>query len=258
MTEFIGVFGDVGSGKTLFTTYLAYKLHKERKIYANYHIFLDNCFLLRSPSDLLKIGKDENALIILDEAYAWLESRVSASKINRLLSYLIFQSRKRNFDVAFTAQIFTTVDVRLRKLVDVIVYCERRGDAFTYEIMTTKFTCKLMMDWSTASKIFKLYDTTEIVLPPTWEEELLSYDASELKALAKKIAKQIVEELEVEKITKNDVKAFIIEKDYPPQQRLVDLAYFYLKQLKQSKQSKPKQSKSRQERQEKRKASLFN
>lgn len=250
VTEFIGVFGDVGSGKTLFTTYLAYKLHNERKIYSNYHIYLDNCFLIKSPSDLLKIGRDENALVILDEAYTWLEARVSASKINRLMSYLIFQSRKRNFDVVFTAQIFTTIDVRLRKLVDVIVYCERRGDSFVYEIMTTKFTCKLVMDWSTASKLFKLYDTTEIILPLSWEEELLSYDVEELKKMAKEIAKKIIEKLGEEKITKNDVKSFIIENNYPPQQKLVDLAYYYLKQLRQRQEKQGKK-------QEKRKASLF-
>src|SRR5574340_1021688 len=124
----------MGSGKTLYATWYALRYFVERgkydHAYANFHI--------KSPNDdrpvaLLDyaafngLAAQENALVIIDEAYLWLDSRTSSSKTNRTVSYLILQSRKRGFDVLYTAQVKSSVDLRLRELSEIWVYCEKLG-----------------------------------------------------------------------------------------------------------------------------------
>ena len=79
--------GDVGSGKTLFCTQVA--LHDKRQIYSNYNIKLPNYHDLKP--EMLSI-LTESTLVIIDEAYTWLESRLSGRNINLYLTYILFQS----------------------------------------------------------------------------------------------------------------------------------------------------------------------
>ncbi|MEM2262451.1 MAG: AAA family ATPase, partial [Ignisphaera sp.] len=114
----IGVFGDLGSGKTLFLVYLAQKSNCE--VYANFTIKLPNVKVL-TPELFFKILKENPEpnrpkLLLLDELYTLADSRASVSLRNRLLSYLIFQSRKRNMDIVYTAQLYGSIDLRLRDL----------------------------------------------------------------------------------------------------------------------------------------------
>jgi hypothetical protein len=56
-----------------------------------------------------------DCLIILDEAYIYLDSRSSASKMNKLFTYFISQTRKRDVDLYICTQHIDQVDKRLRR-----------------------------------------------------------------------------------------------------------------------------------------------
>lgn len=110
----IAVSGSLGSGKTTLLTYFAYA-EDERQIYANYHIDKDNCELI----DVTDLEMITNGLILIDEAYLWMDSRLSTTERNRYLSRMAFQSRKRQLDIVMSAQLRGSIDLRIRHLQDV-------------------------------------------------------------------------------------------------------------------------------------------
>jgi len=227
-----GVYGDLGSGKTLFLTYLALKNHKKIPVYANYRIDLPNCYLIE-PSDLVSMQYDK-ALILLDEAYTWLESRVSGSKLNRYVSYVIFQSRKRGLDFVLSAQLSITLDIRFRELCDLFVLANRHKQGFRYLLLTKSLRMKsflLPYDYA-EKKLFKIYDTYEIVKP--FEQEDLSVEVSILSNPKK--ANQIIDEIVNEikgrvkgKITHAQVMDYLLRLEKPLS--LEPFVYARLKEL---------------------------
>ena len=170
----IGVLGGFGSGKTLLLAVFGYKLSFNPKyvVYSNFRI--KNVEYL-TPRKLLDINpKEKKAVILLDEVYSWLDSRVSISKINRILSWVVLQSRKRNMDIIYSAQLGSSVDLRLRDMTDIIIYCECLGNpvkpkGFAYLIEWQKgfrnLRRRFFFSFKTASKFFDVYDTREIVKP---------------------------------------------------------------------------------------------
>jgi len=171
----IGVLGGFGSGKTLLLAVFGYKLgfNPNYEVYANFHIKGNVEYL--TPRKLLDINpKDKRAVILLDEVYSWLDSRVSISKINRILSWVVLQSRKRNMDIIYSAQLGSSVDLRLRDMTDIVIYCECVGNpvkpkGFAYIVEWHKGIRFLRRKWffsfKKASRFFGIYDTREIVKP---------------------------------------------------------------------------------------------
>jgi hypothetical protein len=161
----ISLVGDVGSGKTLFATYLASK--DNRPIFSNYKIKLPTYTDLK-PETLTSLTS--SCLVIIDEAYTWLESRLSGRNINLYLSYILFQSRKRGLDIILTDQLIGTIDVRFRQLTNYEIYCQNIETGFEYTIHKVNRYAnykpmKLLMPYSTAEKIFPLYDSWELISP---------------------------------------------------------------------------------------------
>jgi len=157
----IMVHGDVGSGKTLFST--GFAMQDTRPLYANYRIHRKGWHDLK-PSMLVTL--DKPSLVIMDEAYTWLESRTSSSHLNRYLSYILFQSRKRQMDIILTAQLQRTVDVRFRLMANYEVYCESTDIGFLYEI--TKISSRavyrpmrMFLSFNEAESIYPKYETYE-------------------------------------------------------------------------------------------------
>ena len=172
----ISVIGDVGSGKTLFATYIA--LHDPRKVYSNYKIKRKKWELLK-PETLVKLQSE--SLVIIDEAYAWLESRLSGRNINLYLSYILFQSRKRKMDIILTEQLESTIDVRYRNMINYEVICEKDVDGFHYQLLKygrKNGMAKLFMPYSVAEKIFPKYNTLELINPI---DENMIFDIAEDK-----------------------------------------------------------------------------
>ena len=214
----IVILGNYGSGKTLFLTYLTFKT--KRNVFSNFKLNTKNYNHL-DVLDLLNLPNHID--VFLDEAYTWLESRLSGKAINRYLSYILLQSRKRTIDIYCTAQLFSTIDVRFRHKSDIIIECHKFKDGFHYKIFNKNtFKSKyFILPFDNAKKYYSYYDTYEIVEPfekARLEFSLLQSDTSKLFKRAKEIAKVIKPKLS--RITHDSVKLALMDngfvKDFEP------------------------------------------
>ena len=135
--------GPMGSGKTISAIALAAmeKAKSGKRILSNVHLKeIDHQFF--DMNDFIRmVGVDNNDIhdcsIILDEAYAFIDARNSQSSLNKLLSYMVMQSRMRAVDMYITTQNIDLVDKRLRRSCDVRGICRYNRDRQTCTIMLT-------------------------------------------------------------------------------------------------------------------------
>jgi hypothetical protein len=171
----IAVLGGLGSGKTLFLTWqgLKYSKNPNHEVYANFHIFKPEIRFI-SPLDFVKLSqttrKDKHYIVLLDELYGWLDSRCSASKVNRLLDVIGLQSRKLNMVIFYSAQLGSTIDLRYREITDIVVKCEQIPKyGFYYEVYRQTWKGvkkrKFFLPLWVAKMFWQYYDTSEIIKP---------------------------------------------------------------------------------------------
>lgn len=129
-----GIVGEMGSGKTLVNTYLALQEARRlgKKVMANYklkgipyrYITLEDFMGMAEREDDLR-----DTSIHIHEAHVWFDSRMSASRVNRLGSYIVNQTNKLSTNLYWDSQSARQVDVRLRLRTDVsIEVWKRTGD----------------------------------------------------------------------------------------------------------------------------------
>ena len=214
------LLGEFGSGKSLYLVLEG--CSSERDILGNFTLRLDN-YTKIEPESLKNFGF--NKLVLLDEIYLWLESRVSSSLINRFVGYILLQCRHRSIDVYGTLQLFSSVDIRFRAMVSKIIKCKRVRNKsrdsdlwdFRYDEINT-YTGKVKtfkLRYNDALKYFPLYDTFEI---------LESYDSEsmELELLKRKPRKLYIKLVEIasiikpklEKITHASVSMALLKEGY--------------------------------------------
>ena len=122
--------GVMGSGKTLSACALAYlEYTRGRDVISNVHVNfpytqLDTQFFVEHMLD----QELSDCVMLLDEAYIYLDARTSASKLNKLFTYFIAQTRKRNVDLYVCIHHIDTVDKRLRRAIDVRGTCRYRKE----------------------------------------------------------------------------------------------------------------------------------
>ena len=206
------LLGHLGSGKTLLLTYLATKF--KRPVYSNFKLNLVRYKPLK-VIDLLNLPN--NIEVFIDEGYTWLESRVSSKVLNRYLSYILLQSRKRTINIYITAQLFSTVDLRFRQQSDIIILCKKVENGFQYKILNTinNSFMNLLFPFKKAEKYYKFYDTYEIVQPYEKEKlefSLLQSDTTALLNKSKIIANEIKDK--IGKITHDNVKICLMENGF--------------------------------------------
>ena len=223
------VIGARGSGKTLFCTLIAEKSKREK--YANYRLFLKRYKPLE-VIDLLELPN--NVDVIIDEGYTWLESRISGSHLNRYLSYIVFQIRKRMIDVYVTAQMFSSIDVRFREQADIIIKCERIGQDFYYDMywLDIDQIRKFVLPYEIAEKYFDKYDTYEVIEPYTkeiLERKILDNIPENRFKKISDIAEDIIDEFDGEEITHDRLKLVLLKRGYDLGEEA--LIYVYLKNL---------------------------
>lgn len=226
----ISILGNKGSGKTLLTTIIA--LESKRMVYSNYWIDMENYKPLE-VIDFLNLPNDVD--VIMDEGYTWLEARTSSSFLNRYLSYINLQSRKRTIDIYLTAQMFSTIDLRFREQSDVIVKCRHRlreTSDFFYSFLRveTEQKSSFLLKYQDAKTIFDKYDTYEIVEPHAKEMlelRILESDPVRLWDRISKIGDSIKRSLK--EITHDRVKASLMKNGYNVGYE--PLVYVYLKDL---------------------------
>jgi Zonular occludens toxin (Zot) len=117
---------------------------------------------------LVHMGTDlQNCVMALDEIHVLIDSRSSMSERNKMLSYFILQTRKRNVVLFYTTQDRSQVDVRLRRNTDYFVYCKRVGkNEFLYSIhdgLTDRRIGRLLYTKKHSEAVYSLYDTTETI-----------------------------------------------------------------------------------------------
>lgn len=116
-----GIVGRKGSGKTLLMTYFLKKYYdkskennEELKIYTNYMLNDIDFEVINFKKLFQKNIKISNSVVAIDEIYLLADSRTPSSKMNRIISYMLYQTRKANVDIFFTAVSFKSIELRLR------------------------------------------------------------------------------------------------------------------------------------------------
>jgi len=202
----------MGSGKTLLATDFA--LSSKTPVLANYKIESKNVALL-DIGNLLHLPYNK-CKVILDECYAYLESRMSMSKLNLYMSYILFQSRKRGIDFILTAQLASSIDNRFIQLADIIIVAQREKDGFKYYVTNNEIVKIFKITFVNAEKIWCRYDTSEVILPPQMqnlETEIQILDRKKLKIRLTELEKMFKKEYKDIKVSHALVDNFLLDID---------------------------------------------
>lgn len=220
----VGFLGTMGNAKTLSTVFLA-NYWKEitdiKHVVANFNTEVANHYVA-SPKELDELTqqfKEDNkqAIYILDEVWAWMNSRKAAE--NDLMTEIVLNSRKRGGIIIWTSQRKGLVDVNLTENTDYLGATQHYEATFTgkdYDIakiqlvknseppkMGRKFTYN-------AEPYYGLYDTDEEVATVSEAEQ---HESSMLDIMEQVISgsfktkKEIVDYLSMNKIFSNTSQA---------------------------------------------------
>ena len=146
----MGIVGELGVGKTLTATYIAWKNYTEkgRKIYANYTLYgipftpiktleaLKKMIPPETPT-LEQLLQSKEILFVGDELWKWIDSRCSIMDVsarerrsikNKIVTDILGASRKAFVTIVYTAQTISSVDKRIREVTDLTAYPIIKGD----------------------------------------------------------------------------------------------------------------------------------
>jgi len=153
-----GIFGNLGEGKTLLASYLAYKEAKKgRTVYANFGL----PFAERLDT-ILRLKEVKNAFVVIDDIIPFLDSRQSQKNV--FMSWILNQSRKRDVDIVYTSQVLSAVDLRLRLLTNLIFQTHLISfPVFLIEVFDCEGNLITSFKIKYEPEIYQLYDTYEIV-----------------------------------------------------------------------------------------------
>lgn len=115
------IIGELGSGKTLALSYLAWSnwFKRGRKIFSNYNFY---GFPFTKVNSILDLDKMKDGFFAGDELWLWVDSRTSKKDKNRIISNILLKSRKRDIVIAYTSQTIMQIDKRIRDVTDFIAY----------------------------------------------------------------------------------------------------------------------------------------
>ena len=197
----IGIFlGFQNSGKTLAMTYYAYTYYKKGyDIYSNYNLKFSK---LKNDKRLHKLTMDKiiecvknreqfnKAIFLIDEMYLFMDSRNFGSKKQKIMTYFLLQTSKRNVHLFGTAQVFNSVEKRFRENCNFMVFCSRvikneneylnvfdnmrflidSENLYIKNVFLIKRSIESLTEYYDkkifylkAKNVFNLYDTTELI-----------------------------------------------------------------------------------------------
>lgn len=163
----IGIFGNMGAGKTLFMSIMCQWLNFKLRvpIYANYP--LKNSIPIKTLDELTNV---ERGVVALDEFWVSMDSR--QSEYNVLLSRWVNQTRKKNILVLYTTQAMSQVDKRVRNANHLLVFCEKfeKVDVpfYRYTFLSGSSGTILKsfkIPVAKAKNFYNFYDTFAVVFP---------------------------------------------------------------------------------------------
>lgn len=179
------ITGIKGSGKTSFAvSKLATAAMNGQTVFSNFTLKfppqypvrrLDMGAFVEEMTDLRKVA------LCIDEAQIYFDCRMSGTKRNRMFSYVMLQSRKREVDIYLTSQQRQNVDIRIQRNLDYLYECtplvERRPGQYRVarveEIEAREIDRVLVVETNFAQECvqrllfdptpyFALYDSDEI------------------------------------------------------------------------------------------------
>jgi len=170
----VGFIGDMGGGKSLSMVKQAKQYYDQGyNIYSN--IKLNFPYETYNLTDILQYAESEGtfykAVFLIDEAHIYLDSRMSASKRNIVMSYFITQTRKKDVKLLYTTQSLMQVDKRLRERSDMLIYCftkiiDKKKDirvTLNYIVIKKMKGNIIKKDYFISNDYYNLYDTYEVV-----------------------------------------------------------------------------------------------
>jgi len=157
----IGIFGDFGKGKTLLLVFFLHYLEYINK-FSNFKVNIPSVKTL-SLSELLSMNYEQKSLVCIDELYLEMDSRRSMRKRNIDISHIIFQSRKRKVDIVYTAQLRSSVDLRVRDLTNfnIIALGKDNNSNFHYYILESD--SEFIIPNFIVEELYNLFNTYEII-----------------------------------------------------------------------------------------------
>ena len=183
----------------------------------------------------MKLG--DNCLILLDEIYSWLEARGSGtSNINTMISHIFTHSRKTFVNYIGTAVLYRMADIRFREEAEILIETQIRKNKniddfiYTYNYKEYGVSETFILPYKEAIKLFKYYDTYEIIKSIKQDKLEYSLISQNPKELLKKI-KEIAEILSLtSNITHDSLKMTLMENEiYLGYEKYL---YIYLKKKK--------------------------
>jgi len=183
----VGIFGNMGSGKTLLLTMLTYlyKIKKSSFVATNYYnqisdLILSAEELLMSISDL---NKSSTNLLALDEIGKIATATSWYTDINEIIGKIFTESRKKNFDIIYTSQSAMMVDRNIRRVTDIILlpqYNSKTSKVIVdyYEFRGTAWFKDEPFDFR-GEQFFDFYNTDEVILPN--KQAIVNYYIKQLR-----------------------------------------------------------------------------
>lgn len=165
----IGFVGPRGSGKSASMVLEAYRWYqKGYTVFSNIDLSFEH--QPYTAKMIENFASDKNplsrAVVLIDEAHVLLDSRSSVTKRNKIISYFILQTRKRDVHVLYTTQSFHQIEKRLRDQSDMLISCKfNASSTMVQQTITDTATFKVIKRVIDISPVFKLYDTNAIVDP---------------------------------------------------------------------------------------------
>lgn len=229
----VGIFGELGCGKTLLLSLLGkYFYDLGYRIYANYHFALAH-ELITDLNQLKNIDIKYNSVFLFDELYVSADARQHGTEQNIELSKWILQSRKKKVSLFYTAQYIRLVEQRIRMITQILL----KPEIVAYNIDNTPaymLVDKYLRDITgyaypqgkilvnlNLSEIVNLYDTSEIVTKVNIESK---YDEI-IKSFLEKYAN-------AEKLKKRDITSILTFEYKLPLNRAMILSNYLLMKIK--------------------------
>ena len=171
---------DRGSWKTMLSSIFG-EFENYKQVFSNFSLKYKNKKVIRYKDFELykKLDFDDlsKKLLIFDEGGVNANSRSFASKINKLLSYFMFVSRKFNIDCVFITQDFETFDKNIRRQTNFLFEISNQLPfAINAEIWKMKNWQKTVFMWDYQIKALEIM-----------ELEKISYDTRDLTGFEDKI-----------------------------------------------------------------------
>lgn len=126
------VIGRLGSYKTFYAVLAAKAIQlymPSKAIYSNLHI--DGCKMVESFDDIRNLN---DAVLVLDEAQMFMNSRNYSSKENKALAEFGLISRKQGLEIFFILPRLGSLDINIREITDFFHYNYLEGDYVIHEV----------------------------------------------------------------------------------------------------------------------------